>query len=124
MEDFWGFLFAGAFTALWIGWFVLILVAGWKVYVKAGQKGWVALIPILNFLGLLKIIHKPWWWILLAFIPLVNIVIWVLMYSALAKAFGRGLGTALVLIFLTPIGYLVLGFGDADYELEEDPLFA
>ena len=41
----------------------------------------------------------------------------------LAKAFGRGWGTALLLVFLTPIGFLVLGFGDDAYALEPDPLF-
>jgi len=119
----WGFLFTGAFLFLWFAYVVLLLAAGWKMYEKAGQKGWVAVIPFVNFFGLLKIIHKPWWWFILLFIPFVNLVVWILMYSALSKAFGRGLGMTLVLIFLTPIGYLVLGFGDDRYQLEPDPLF-
>lgn len=41
----------------------------------------------------------------------------------LAKAFGHGVGMALLLIFLTVIGYLVLGFGSSQYRLEKDPLF-
>ena len=126
MDDstsFWEFLFTGAMLFFWILWIVLLLAAGWKMYVKAGQKGWVSLIPFVNFFGLLKIIHKPWWWFLLLFIPFVNIVVWILMYSALSKSFGRGLGMTLVLIFFTPIGYLILGFGDDRYQLEPDPLF-
>jgi hypothetical protein len=106
-----------------LAWLVLILVAGWKLYVKAGQAGWVSIIPILNVLGLLKIIHKPLWWIVLFLIPLVNVVAWIIAMSNLSKAFGRGLGTTLLLIFLTPIGYLLLGFGSDRYELQPDPLF-
>jgi hypothetical protein len=116
-------LLGGVFWVFWMLWLVLILVAGWKMYVKAGQKGWVSLIPILNILGLLKIVHRPWWWILLMLIPFVNIVVGIIVMLDLAKAFGKGVGMALVLVFFTVIGYLVLGFGSAQYQLEEDPLF-
>jgi hypothetical protein len=113
----------GVFWVFWLIWVVLILVAGWKMYVKAGQQGWVSLIPILNILGLLKIVHRPWWWILLLLIPFVNLVVGVIIMLDLAKAFGHGVGMALVLVFLTVIGYLVLGFGGSQYQLQEDPLF-
>jgi hypothetical protein len=104
-------------------WFILILAAGWKMYVKAGQHGWVSLIPVINILGLLKIVHRPWWWLLLMLIPFVNFVVWVIIVLDLAKAFGHGIGMALLLIFLTPIGFLVLGFGGSQYQLEKDRLF-
>jgi hypothetical protein len=113
-------------VVLWVvslAWLVLILVAGWKMYVKAGQAGWVSIIPFLNVFGLLKIVHKPLWWFLLLLIPFVNLVVVIIVMSNLSKAFGRGLGTTLLLIFLTPIGYLLLGFGSDRYELQPDPLF-
>jgi hypothetical protein len=113
----------GVFWVFWLIWLVLILVAGWKMYVKAGQKGWVSLIPIVNILGLLKIVHRPWWWILLMLIPFVNFVVGIIIMLDLAKAFGHGVGMALLLILLTPIGYLMLGFGGSQYQLAEDPLF-
>ena len=116
-------LLGGLFWLFWLIWLVLILVAGWKMYVKAGQQGWVSLIPILNILGLLKIGHRPWWWLLLMLIPLVNVVVGIILMLDLAKAFGHGVGMALLLIFLTVIGYLVLGFGSSQYRLEKDPLF-
>lgn len=116
-------LLGGLFWLFWLIWLVLILVAGWKMYVKAGQQGWVSLIPILNILGLLKIVHRPWWWLLLMLIPLVNVVVGIILMLDLAKAFGHGVGMALLLIFLTVIGYLVLGFGSSQYRLEKDPLF-
>ena len=56
-------------------------------------------------------------------IPFVNFVVWIIIMLDLAKAFGHGVGMALLLIFLTPIGYLVLGFGGSQYQLQKDPLF-
>ncbi|MGA7689899.1 MAG: DUF5684 domain-containing protein [Jiangellales bacterium] len=122
-DDVAGGLAVGLFGALAFGWFVLILVAGWKMYVKAAQPGWVSIIPFLNLFGLLKIVHRPLWWFVLFIIPIVNIVALVIVMNDLSKAFGRGLGTTLLLIFLTPIGYLILGFGDDRYALEPDPIF-
>lgn len=107
-----------------IVWFVLLLVAGWQMFVKGGQPGWVALIPIVNLLGLLKIVHRPMWWIVLLLIPIVNLVTLIIVMRDLAQAFGRGIGTTLLLVFLTPIGFLLLGFGDDTYRREPDPLFA
>ena len=110
----------GVFGVIWA---VLLLVAGWKLFAKAGQPGWVAIIPIVNSFGLLKIVHRPLWWFLLLLIPLVNIVV-VIILADLAKAFGKGVGMTVLLILLTPIGVpRARRFGDATYELEPDPLF-
>jgi len=122
MDDSSGLL-SGGFLLLMFAWLILVLVAGWQMYVKAGQKGWVAIIPFLNVFGLLKIVHRPLWWFILLLIPIVNVVVLIVLMLDLAKAFGHGLGMALVLIFFTAIGYLVLGFGSSTYQLEEDPLF-
>ncbi len=109
------------FSMVWIG---LILVAGWKLYAKAGQPGWLAIVPILNVLGMLKIAKRPLWWIVLLLIPIVNVVVLVILMSDISKAFGHGFGMTLLLVFLTPIGYLVIGFGASEYRLQKDPLFA
>jgi hypothetical protein len=116
-------LFSGIWLVLMLAWYVVILVAGWKMYAKAGQHGWVAIIPIINILGLLKIVHRPWWWILLMLIPIVGFVVWIILMIDLSKGFGHGVGMSLLLIFLTAIGFLVLGFGDSQYQLQEDRLF-
>lgn len=114
---------SGASLAFALVWAVFILVAGWKMYVKAGQPGWTSLIPIINTLALLKIVKRPWWWLLLMLIPIVNFVVIIIIYADLAKAFGRGLGTTLLLVLLTPIAYLILGFGQAQYRLPKESLF-
>ena len=101
---------------------VIAIVAHWKIFTKAGQKGWTSIIPILNLLVLMKIVKRPLWWVVLMFIPIVNIVILVIVLIDLAKAFGHGVGFALGLIFLGFIFALILGFGKSTYQLEPDPL--
>ena len=117
-----GLLFALVLALVAYG--ILVLIAGWKMYTKAGQPGWTSIIPLLNVLALLRIVQRPWWWIFLLMIPFVNVVFFVIIHLALARAFGKGVGMGLLLIFLTPIGYLVLGFGDAEYQWETDPIFS
>src|SRR6478735_9818640 len=51
---------------------LLIIVAMWKVFTKAGQPGWASLIPIYNLYILLKIVGRPTWWLVLFIIPVVN----------------------------------------------------
>lgn len=94
---------------------VIMVVAMAKIFMKAGKEWWKALIPIYNTYVLLEIIKKPWWWLILVFIPFVNIVMWVLIAYNLAKAFGHGFLFTLGLIFLPFIFYLILGFGGSKY---------
>ena len=94
---------------------VLVIAGMWKVFTKAGKPGWAAIIPIYNVIVLLQIAGKPIWWILLFFIPIVNIVIAVMVMISVAKAFGKGTGFALGLLFLSPIFIPILGFSDAQY---------
>ena len=95
---------------------VLVIVGGWKVFTKAGQPGWAFIIPIYNVLVLLRIVGRPWWWLLLLLIPVVNFIILILVELDLAKSFGKGIGFALGLIFLSPIFIPILGFGSAQYQ--------
>lgn len=94
---------------------IAVLAALWRVYTKAGQPGWAVIIPIYNIYVLTKIVGRPGWWVLLYFIPLVNLVILIVLMLDLAKAFGKSTAFALGLIFLSPIFILILGFGDARY---------
>jgi len=94
---------------------VLMLVSMWKVYVKAGKPGWAILIPFYNILVMLEIVGKPWWYLLLMFIPIVNIVLAIIVTLDTAKVFGKGSGFGVGLIFLPFIFYPILGYGDAKY---------
>jgi len=94
---------------------ILVIAGMWKVFTKAGKPGWAAIIPIYNVVVLLQIAGKPLWWIVLLFVPIVNIVIAAMVMISVAKAFGKGTGFALGLLFLSPIFIPILGFGSAQY---------
>jgi hypothetical protein len=107
---------------LGFGYYLFLLLVGvfsivclWKVFVKAGKPGWAAIIPIYNIITELEIIGRPWWWLLLLFIPLVNIVIGIIVIFDLAKVFGKSTGFGFGLLFLSVIFMAILAFGDAKY---------
>jgi hypothetical protein len=114
---------SGMFALLGSGLFIFILILFiifpiiclWKVYSKANQPGWAAIVPIYNLVVLLEIVHRPLWWIILMLIPCVNIVIVFIVYIDLAKVFGKGTGFGLGLIFLPFIFIPILAFGSAQY---------
>ena len=96
--------------------FVGVIAGVWKTFVKAGQPGWAALVPVYNCYILLKIAGKPAWWLLLFFVPLVNVVITIIVSLEIAKTFGKGTGFGIGLVFLGFIFYPILGFSDAVYQ--------
>jgi len=94
----------------------LVPLAGmWKVFEKAGQPGWAAIIPILNIFYLLEIADKDTWWLILFLIPFVNFLVSAVVMIDVAKNFGKGPGYGLGLFFLSFIFWPLLGFGDAEY---------
>src|SRR5438309_11873875 len=95
---------------------ILIIAAWWKIFSKAGQPGWVSIIPIYNLYIWCKIVGRPWWWILLMLIPLVNLIILIILFIDLAKSFGKGAGFGIGLILLPIIFFPILGFGSAQYQ--------
>jgi hypothetical protein len=96
---------------------ILVALAGmWKVFVKAGQPGWGAIVPIYNAYLLCKIAGKPGWWVLLLLIPIVNLVIAILVAIGVATNFGKGGGFAVGLVLLGFVFYPILGFGSAQYK--------
>lgn len=98
---------------------IFTVVGFWKVFDKAGKPGWYSLIPILNTITALKIAGKPWWWIFLLCIPVINVIILVIAYMGLAKNFGKGTGFAIGLALLPFIFFMILGYGDAEYKAVE-----
>lgn len=113
-------IFLGFFLTLPL--LAFIIVAGyWKVFTKAGEPGWTALIPLYNWLVLTRIARLPEWWFFLLFVPLLNIAAYLNINIELAKQFGKDAGYGLGLTFLPYIFYPKLGFGDEVYlPLAED----
>jgi hypothetical protein len=113
---------AGVGAMFWVLWLlymvvvVLAIVAMWKIFVKAGEAGWKSLIPFYNTYIMFKLAGRNGWGFLLMFIPLVNIVVWFVVCIDFAKHFGKDTLFGVVgLFFFSIIGYLILGFGEAEY---------
>lgn len=109
---------------------VMVIIAWWKIFTKAGQEGWKSIIPFYNVYIMLGIVGMSPMLMLIFigfFIPFLNIiaglawfVVSIMMYYKLSLAFGKGMGYTLGLIFLHPIFALMLAFGDAKYTAPVD----
>ena len=109
---------SGLGATFWIVWCAVVvfyLAAMWKVFTKAGQPGWAAIIPIYNLVVLAQIAGKPVWWVLLMLIPIVNIVVAIMIWHSVSTNFGKGVGFTLGLVFLGFIFIPILAWGDAQY---------
>jgi len=79
-----------------LGWFIFFLVVQvihflgtWKLYVKAGRKAWEAIVPIYNAIVLMKIIKRPTWWVILLFIPIINLLMFPVVWVETVRSFGK-----------------------------------
>lgn len=125
---------------------IIMVIAEWKVFTKADEAGWKALIPIYNQYTMFKIAWNPnMFWVFLGLsvasgfvtgiagdnggaivglitmvLSIVQMVISIMFLYKLSKAFGYGVGFTIGLIFLSPIFYLILAFGSAEYQGPQD----
>lgn len=77
-------------------WFVFFLIVQvihflgtWKLYEAAGRKRWQAAIPVYNAIVLMKIIGRPTWWTLLLFIPIINLIMFPVIWVETLRSFGK-----------------------------------
>jgi hypothetical protein len=94
---------------------IFLIAAMWKIFEKAGQPGWAAIVPIYNMYIMLKIVVKPGWCLILFLIPFVNYVFIIWTYNMLSKSFGKEEGFTVGLVLLGIVFFPILGFGDAKY---------
>ncbi len=92
----------------WTGWLIFIVIVQvihflgtWKLYIKAGRQAWEAGIPVYNAVVLMKIINRPWWWTILLFIPIVNLIMFPVIWVETLRSFGRNSNTDTLLGLLT-----------------------
>jgi len=80
-------------TYHWIIFFLIVqLIHGlgtWKLYEKAGRKRWEAFVPIYNSIVLMKIINRPTWWTVLMFIPIINLIMFPVVWVETLRSFGK-----------------------------------
>ncbi|MFT3795561.1 signal peptidase I [Flavobacterium sp.] len=92
----------------WLIFFLIVQVvhfAGtWKMYEAAGRKRWEALVPVYNAIVLMKIINRPTWWTILLFIPVVNIIMFPVVWIETLRSFGKN-STSDTLLGLFTFGF-------------------
>jgi hypothetical protein len=110
----------GGSPMMTLAWLTIFAVASavfcWKVFEKAGQPAWAAIVPIYNLAVLCKVARRPAWWAILCLIPVVNVVALAMVSFDIAKSFGKGTGFGVGLWLFGPIFYPVLGYGPAQYQ--------
>ena len=96
-----------------MNWIIFILVVQvihflgtWKLYEKAGYNKWLALIPIYNAIVLMKINNRPIWWVVLLFIPVINLLMFPVIWIETAITFNKRSKKDLWLTFLSLGFYL------------------
>jgi hypothetical protein len=95
----------------------VIQIAGmWKTFSKAGERGWGAIVPIYNVYLMIKVADKPWYWILLFLIPVVNVILYLYIQWEVGDKFGFGVLGKLVFMILAPLSYVATGFGSYTYK--------
>ena len=94
-------------------WFVFFLVvqvihflATWKLYVKAGRKSWEAIVPVYNAIVLMQIMNRPKWWVVLLFIPIVNLLMFPIIWVETCRSFGHNKRPDTILAIITLGFYL------------------
>ena len=104
--------------------YVLQIVAWWKIFTKAGEKGWKSLIPIYNYVVLFRISGVSPLLLLTVFACIIPFIGWLVFLGVLiyqtynfAKSFGKGVGTTILLLInpISTIVYLVIGLGSTEY---------
>ncbi|WP_424494454.1 signal peptidase I [Salinimicrobium sp. GXAS 041] len=108
----------------WIIFFLIIqlihFLGTWKLYQKAGRKAWEAAIPVYNAVVLMKIIHRPWWWTILLFIPIVNLIMFPVVWVETIRSFGKTSTTDTILVIITCGLYIFYVNYAADVKYKEE----
>jgi hypothetical protein len=109
----------------------LIIVSNCKIFAKAGQKWWKALIPLYNSWVETKICGLAWWWFpifvvitalfseprMSNYVVSMGLVLVSFNYCYnMAIKFGKSKGFAVLLAILPVIGLPMLAFGSAKYD--------
>ena len=122
----------GIFSTIWLlvlAFFVINIVANWKIFTKANQSGWASIVPFYKSYIAFKIYWGNGWLFLvplvlglLGFIPLLGtllviagVVINVITQYKKAVAFGQGIGFTIGLVLVSPIFNMILGLGNYQY---------
>lgn len=103
----------------------LVMIASlWVVFTKAGQRGWMAIIPFLNTYVMVRVANRPWWWFLvILLVPCVGLIFSIIVFIDIAKQFGKSAAFGIGLVLLPFIFFPILAWGSAQYQGDRTPAF-
>ena len=110
----------------WLIFFLVVQVihglGTWKLYVKSGYNSELAFIPVYNAVILMKIINRPTWWVILLFLPIINLLIFPVIWVETARSFGKNttLDTIAAVASLGFFIYLINYSSKSEYISERD----
>jgi len=110
----------------WLIFFLVVQVihglGTWKLYVKSGYNSIIAFIPVYNAVILMKIINRPTWWVILLFLPIINLLIFPVIWVETARSFGKNttLDTIAAVASLGFFIYLINYSSKSEYISERD----
>ena len=80
----------------------LILFGGTqKLFMIAGISSWKSIIPIYNIIKILELINRPKWWIILVFIPVINLIMIPVILVEFVKKFNHNSKLDRTLVIIT-----------------------
>ncbi len=85
---------------------VVHFLGTWKLYVKAGRQAWEAIVPVYNAVVLMKIINRPKWWVILLFIPIINLLMFPIIWVETIRSFGKNSSKDTWLVILS-LGFYI-----------------
>lgn len=96
---------------------VVHFLGTWKLYTRAGKKAWEAAVPVYNAIVLMQIINRPKWWVILLFVPIVNLLMFPIVWIETCRSFGfnKKPDTILAVLTLGLYIYYINYFTDAKY---------
>ncbi len=133
-------MLAGFLMVIVIGivvWYILQVIAYWRIFRKAGEPGWKSIIPFYNLYIQYKISWSGGWfflflacsiagavlneftgsaYIIAIIVSVIGVCIAIYESYRLSRAFGHGVPFAIGILFLSPIFIMILGFGSSEYQ--------
>lgn len=82
---------------------ILFHMGLWKLFEKAGRKGWEAIVPFYNLYVMIRLTGRPLWWLILFLIPGVNFIVWMGLVVDFAKSYAKN-------SFLQHVGAIAVPF--------------
>ena len=85
---------------------LIIFGGSYKLFNLAGVESWKALIPFYNIIKHLDIINRPRWWIILVFIPVINLLMIPVIWVEYIKTFNHNSKLDRILVIVT-LGFYI-----------------